>query len=95
MTLRRGGADITITAEVEQTDQSSQQSFGATLNIKTYSVQLEAESPRLDNDVIAMPNTPPVSADPRVGSERFNEYARRIAPDVVERVRAFWSARRQ
>lgn len=95
ITLRRAGADINVTAEVEQTDQSNQQAFGTSLNVRTYSVQLEAESPRLDNDAVPMPNTPPVSADPRVGAERFAEYARKITPDVVERVRAFWAKRRQ
>jgi hypothetical protein len=93
--LRRAGADVTITAEVEQTGQTAQQSFGTTLNVRTYSVQLDAESPRFDNDTVAMPSTPPVSADPRVGSERFTEYARKVAPEVVERVRAFWAKRRQ
>jgi hypothetical protein len=86
---------VAITAEVEQTGQTTQPSFGTTLNVRTYSVQLEAESPRFDNDTVSMPSTPPVSADPRVGSERFNEYARKIAPDVVDRVRAFWTKRRQ
>jgi serine/threonine protein kinase len=95
MSLRRAGADINITAEAEQTGQDTQQSFGTTLTVKTFAVQLEAESPRFDNDAISMPNTPPVSADSRLGGERFSEYARKIAPEVVERVRAFWSKRRQ
>jgi serine/threonine protein kinase len=94
LSMRRSGADINITAEATHTDQTSQRAFGTTLNVNTYSVQLDAESPRLDNEVISMPSPPPVSADPRVGTERFNEYARKIAPDVVERVQAFWAKRR-
>jgi serine/threonine-protein kinase len=94
MTLRRAGADINITAEVEQTDQSTQQTFGTTVTIRTYAVQLDAEAPRFDNDTVAMPNAPSVSADARFGSERFNEYARKLSPEIVERVRAFWSKRR-
>jgi CCR4-NOT transcriptional regulation complex NOT5 subunit len=95
ISMRRAGADITITAEATQTGQSSQESFGNTLTIKTFAVTLDAQSPRFDNEEIAMPNTPPISADPRVGAERFSEYARLLAPDVVQRVRSFWERRRQ
>lgn len=95
MTLRRSGADVNITAEATQTDQRTQESFGTTLTINTYSVQLEADAPRFDNDVISLPHPPPVSADPRVGTERFVEYARKIAPEVVERINDFWTKRRQ
>ena len=95
ISLRRAGADINVTAEVAQTGESTQQSFGTTLNVRTYSVDLEAESPRWESEEIGMPNTPPISADPRVGTERFAEYARKIAPDVVERVRTFIAKRQQ
>jgi hypothetical protein len=95
ISMRRAGADVNVSAEVTQTDESPQRSFGADLIVRTYAVQLEADSPRFDNDEIGMPNTAPVRADPRVGSERFNEYARTLAPEIVERVRGFWQKRRQ
>jgi hypothetical protein len=95
ITFRRAGADVNITAEAMLTDQRTQQSFGTMMTVNTYSVQLEAESPRFDNDEIGLSHPPTVSADPRVGAERLVEYARTIAPDVVERVRAFWLKRRQ
>ena len=94
ITLRRSGADINLTAEATQTDETNSRPFGTNLTVKTYSIQLEGESPRLDADV-PMPNTPPVSADPRFGTERFTENARKVSAEVVERVRAFWSKRRQ
>jgi hypothetical protein len=95
MSLRRAGADVNITAEVTQTDESPQRSFGADFYVRTYAVQLDAEAPRFDSEEIGMPNTPPVRADSRVGADRFNEYARMVAPEVVERVRAFWQKQRQ
>jgi hypothetical protein len=93
ISLRRAGADVNVTAEVDQTGESTQQSFGTTLNVRSYSVELEAESPRWENEIIGMPNTPPVSADPRVGTERLAEYARKLAPEVAERVRAYLAKR--
>lgn len=92
--MRRSGADVNLTAEVTLANESQQRPFGTNLNVKTYAIELEGESPRLDADV-PMPSVAPVSADPQFGAERFNEAARKVAPDLVERVRAFWTKRRQ
>ena len=68
--------------------------FDPTVAVRTYSIEVAGESPRLNED-IPMSVSRNVSADPRYGAERFNEAARLVASDAIERVRAYWSQRRQ
>jgi serine/threonine-protein kinase len=94
LSLTRGAGDVSLTAEVTPVDARAEQTFGTTVAVRTYSIEVEGESPRLNED-IPMSVSRTVSADPRFGAERFAEAARLVAADAVERVRAYWSKRRQ
>jgi serine/threonine-protein kinase len=94
LALSRAGGDVALTAEVTMLDARAEQTFGATVAVRTYSIEVAGESPRLNED-IPMSVSRNVSADPRYGAERFNEAARLVAADAIERVRAYWSQRRQ
>jgi hypothetical protein len=93
LSLVRSGGDIALTAEVTTVDASAERTFGTTMAVRTYSIEMVGESARLNEDV-PMPVSRTVSADPRFGAERFTEAARLVAGESVERVRAFWQKRR-
>jgi serine/threonine-protein kinase len=89
----RAGGDVLLTAEVEIVDERIDRSFGTNVAVRTYSIEMMGEAPRLEED-IAMPSRT-VSADQRLGGERFVEAARLLAAEAVQRLRAFWLRKRQ
>ena len=62
--------------------------------VRTYSIAFEAEAPTLDDDVPMAPAVT-VSADARLGGERFAEAARQAASAAVDRVQQYWAKKRQ
>ena len=91
--LVRAGGDVLLTAEVTIVDERVDSSFGTNVAVRTYSIEMAGEAPRLEED-IAIPSRT-VSADQRLGGERFVEAARLVAAEAVQRVRAFWQRQRQ
>jgi serine/threonine-protein kinase len=94
LSLVRSGGDVALTAEVTIVDERIDRNFGQTMAVRTYSIDMQGESARLNEDV-PMPVSRTVTADSRVGAERFAEAARLVAAESVQRLRAFWTRRRQ
>ena len=92
--LRRTGADIELVATVEILEERTDNQFGTTFVVRTYSVQMEGEAPRLNEVLPTMP-AQTFSADARLGRERLNENARVAAAAALERMRVFWKRRAQ
>ena len=84
--------EFLLTAEVAIVDERQQQQFGTNFVVKTYSIDISAESTRFNQDV-PMPASKTFSADTRVGRERLAENARVVAADAIERVQQFWKKR--
>ena len=92
VSMARGAADIVLTAQVSVLDERADRQFGTTFVVRTYSIEMEGDSPRF-NVAVPMPPSRTFSADARLGAERFNENARVAASAAAERVRAFWKKR--
>ena len=84
--------EFLLTAEVAIVDERQQTQFGTNLVVRTYSIDISAESTRFSQDV-PMPAAKTFSADTRVGRERLAENARVAAADAIERVQQFWKKR--
>jgi serine/threonine protein kinase len=84
--------EFVVTAEVAIVDERQQTQFGTNFVVRTYSIDISAESTRFDQDV-PMPATKTFTADTGVGRERLAENARVAAADAIERVQQFWKKR--
>ena len=81
-----------MTAEAAIVDERQQTQFGTNFVVRTYSIDISAESTRFNQDV-PMPATRTFTADTGVGRERLAENARVAAADAIERVQQFWKKR--
>jgi serine/threonine protein kinase len=81
-------ADIVLVANVTVIDERRDQQFGQVMAVRTYSIEMLGDAPRLDR-VIPMPPPRTFSFDQRFGAERANENARAVAIDAVGRIREF------
>ncbi len=86
-----GRADVVLSVTVEIVEERQTQSFGTTFVTRSYSADVEGES---KGSVVPMPSGRTFSFDANVGRERAAENARLLASDAVDKVRAFWDARR-
>lgn len=86
-----GRADVVLSVAVEVVEERQTQSFGTMFVTRSYSAEVEGES---KGSVVPMPGGRTFSFDANVGRERANENARLLASDAVDKVRAFWDARR-
>ena len=84
--------EFVVTAEVAIVDERQQTQFGTNFVVRTYSIDIAAESTRFNQDV-PMPASKTFSADTRTGRERLAENARVAAADAIERVQQFWQKR--
>jgi serine/threonine protein kinase len=84
--------EFVVTAQVAIVDESQQQQFGTTFFVRTYSIDISAESIRFNQDV-PMAASKTFTADARAGRERLAENARLAAADAIERVQQFWKKR--
>ncbi len=84
--------EIVLTAEAAIADERQQRSFGTNFSVRTYSIDISAESTRFNQDV-PMPASKTFTADAGVGRERIAENARVVAADAIERVQQFWKKR--
>lgn len=86
-------SDVAVTAAAQPVENRVSREFGTTFAVRTYSIELNGEAPRL-GEAVAMPPATTVSYDQSVGRERLNEKARLVAGDIVERVQAFVKKRK-
>ena len=84
--------EILLTAEVAVVNEQQQRQFGTNFSVKTYSIDISAESTRFNQDV-PMPASKTFTADASAGRERLAENARVVAADAIERVQQFWKKR--
>lgn len=84
--------EIVLTAEVAVVNEQQQRQFGTNFVVKTYSIDISAESTRFNQDV-PMPASKTFTADANAGRERLAENARVVAADAIERVQQFWKKR--
>ncbi len=82
---------MVLSVTVEIVEERQTQSFGTTFVTRSYSADVEGES---KGSVVPMPSGRTFSFDANVGRERAAENARLLASDAVDKVRAFWDARR-
>jgi hypothetical protein len=94
LSIVRNGADVELGARVELLEERVDRQFGTTMAVRTYSIDFEAEAPTLQDDVPMAP-AQTVSADARLGGERFAEAARQAASAAIERVQQYWAKKRQ
>jgi eukaryotic-like serine/threonine-protein kinase len=81
-------ADIVLVATVTLVDERRDQQFGQTMAVRTYSMEVLGDAPRMER-VVPMPAPRTFSFDQRVGAERANENARAMAIDAVRHIRDF------
>ena len=86
-------ADVDVGARVNALQQKVTQEFSTMLAVRTYSIELEAETTRT-SERVAMPPPATLNFDPQFGSERVVEKARLVASDIVDRVKAFAARKR-
>ncbi|CAN5474432.1 hypothetical protein BH23ACI1_BH23ACI1_03040 [soil metagenome] len=81
-------ADIILVATATAIDERREQQFGTVMAVRTYSIEVMGDAPKLDR-VIPMAPARTFSFDQRLGAERANENARVVAIDTLARVKAF------
>jgi serine/threonine protein kinase len=85
-------AEILIDVYTEEIDSRSEEQFGTTFVVRTYSIEVTGEVPRFGEDV-TMPSPEVFSFDARFGREKLNERSRVVANAVTRRIRDYWSER--
>ena len=85
-------ADLLVEAKVTEVDSRTEQMFGTTFVVRTYSVELSGEA-RESSRAVPMPNSTTFSYDARVGQEKLDGQTRVIAASAAERIRSFWKNR--
>lgn len=85
-------ADVVVQVDVEEIEARSEQQFGTTFVVRTYSVDAGGSSPHFDEELVLPPKM--VSFDARLGREKLQEQSRLIASELVDQVRKYWNANR-
>jgi len=86
-------AEIVLELQAAAVDERSEQQFGTTFVVRTYTIDLWAEAPRFE-ETLDLPAAEPLSFDSRFGSERLRERARVLGAETAERIRSYWNGRR-
>jgi hypothetical protein len=85
-------ADVFVRAEAEEIEARTEEQFGNTFVIRTYSVTLDAEVPRFGDSVALPPRT--FSFDARLGREKLRGEVFVIATSAAERIERYWEKKR-
>jgi hypothetical protein len=85
-------ADVFVRAEAEEIEARTEEQFGNTFVIRTYSVTLDAEVPRFGDSVTVPPRT--FSFDARLGREKLRGEVFVIATSAAERIERYWEKKR-
>lgn len=91
-TARAPQGDVVVQLAVEEIEARSEQQFGTTFVVRTYSIEAGGNSPHFDEELLLQPKM--VSFDARLGQEKLQEQSRLIAAELVDQVRKYWSANR-
>jgi hypothetical protein len=90
---RPGGDEIRLDIQAEEIEARSEQQFGTTFVIRTYSIVAMAEATR-SGDLVPMPGPETFSFDARLGREKLNERSRVVAAGITDRIKEYWSRQR-
>jgi serine/threonine-protein kinase len=91
-TGRAAMADVLVRVEAEEIEARTEEQFGTTFVIRTYSVTLDAEVPRFGDSVTLPPRT--FSFDARLGRDKLRGEAHVIATSAAERIEKYWETKR-
>ena len=89
---RAAAADVLVIVAAEEIEARTEEQFGNTFVIRTYSVTLDAEVPRFGDSVVIPPRT--FSFDARLGQEKLRGEAHIIAASAAERIEKYWDSKR-
>jgi hypothetical protein len=85
-------ADVLIDIETEEIEARTEEQFGNTFVIRTYSVTLDAQAPRFGDSVSLPPRT--FSFDARLGREKLRAEAHVTASEAADRIARYWESKR-
>jgi serine/threonine-protein kinase len=91
-TGRPAAADVLVNIAAEEIEARTEEQFGSTFVIRTYSVTLDAEVPRFGDSVTFPPRT--FSFDARLGRDKLRGEAHVIAASAAERIEKYWEGKR-
>jgi len=89
---RPTSADVLVNVAAEEIEARTEEQFGNTFVIRTYSVTLDAEVPRFGDLVTLPPRT--FSFDARLGKDKLRGEAYVIATSAAERIEKYWETKR-
>ena len=84
--------DVLVRLDVEEIEARSEQQFGTTFVVRTYSIEAGGSSPHFDEELVLPPKM--VSFDARLGREKLREQSRVIASELVDQIRKYWTSNR-
>jgi eukaryotic-like serine/threonine-protein kinase len=90
--VRAPRGDVLVDIETEEVEARSEQQFGNTFIIRTYSVTLDAQAPRFGDSISLSPRT--FSFDARLGREKLRAEAYVTASDAASRIAKYWESKR-
>jgi serine/threonine-protein kinase len=82
-------ADVVVEATATIVDERSEEQFGTTFVVRTYSLAVDANATRF-RESIPMPEPRTFSFDARYGPQRATENTRVVANSAIESVREYW-----
>jgi serine/threonine-protein kinase len=91
-TGRAAGADVLVIVAAEEIEARTEEQFGNTFVIRTYSVTVDAEVPRFGDSLTLPPRT--FSFDARLGRDKLRGEAHVIAASAAERIEKYWETKR-
>lgn len=86
-----GTADVRVVADVTLADESSEQLFGSTFVIRTYSVEFTGET--RDGEFVSMPAPTTLTFDAAYAQQKLPNDARTMATGAAGQVRSYWRQR--
>ncbi len=87
-------ADVFVGIRAEEIEARTENQFGTTFVVRTYSIEARAENAR-SGMMVAMPAPATFNFDARFGRDKLNEQSRVFAASVVEKVAAHWDRQAQ
>jgi eukaryotic-like serine/threonine-protein kinase len=85
-------ADVLVDIETEEVEARTEEQFGNTFVIRTYSVTLDAQAPRFGDSISLPPRT--FTFDARLGREKLRAEAYVSASDAANRIAKYWDTKR-
>jgi eukaryotic-like serine/threonine-protein kinase len=85
-------ADVLVDIETEEVEARTEEQFGNTFVIRTYSVTLDGQAPRFGDSISLPPRS--FTFDARLGREKLRAEAYVTASDAANRIARYWETKR-